>query len=399
MHQSQEFYSRDDEIDLFQLFESLFHQKLLIIGMTVLTGGAATVVSFMLPKTYSSEAIINQAPMAQFVNMNSVNSLIEVPTGIQKIITNDRQPYGQMADVVTPTGIQKTITNDRIYEDFRLQVTSYDTYRYAFDHSLLAKDALKNTDKPEVALTKAYEKFRQNLSIHFDKSRENKTKRITIRYESEHPEETTRIINDVVLPYAAQQVIAGIAADRKALIEQEKKYLEQIIRNLESSFLAENHIKQLKLEEAITQARAANIENLMISENYPTTGGDAQFLYGTRLLTARQAVVKDRVSQYRYFSRPEPEDNEKPYLSIVQNQIQQLNQLSNIDTNFSDIQPVIFEKKAEIPVLPDKPKKSLIVALGLIAGGMLGIFIALIRIAIQSRQEKERELYRLTNET
>ncbi|WP_407647960.1 Wzz/FepE/Etk N-terminal domain-containing protein [Endozoicomonas gorgoniicola] len=55
MHQDQEFYPRDDEIDLFQLFENLFQEKLLIIGMTILTGLIAVVVSFILPKTFSAE--------------------------------------------------------------------------------------------------------------------------------------------------------------------------------------------------------------------------------------------------------------------------------------------------------------------------------------------------------
>ena len=375
MHQDQEFYPRDDEIDLFQLFENLFQEKLLIIGVAILTGLIAVVASFILPKTFSAEAIINQAPMPQFASMNSVISLI-----------------------AAPTGIQKTITSDRIYEDFRLQMTNYNTYRYAFDHSLLAKNAIEKTNNnPEAALARAYKQFHKKLKISFDKSRENTTKRITIRYESEHPEETARIINDFILPYTGQQVISGITTDRKTLIEQEQKHLEEAIRNLESSFLAKNQIQKLELEEAITQARAANIEDLMISESYPIVGESSQFLYGTRLLQARKTVINNRLRQYRYYSQPMPGDTEKPYLSAVQDKVFLLNQLARIDTNFSGIQPVIIEKKAEVPVLPDKPKKSLIVALGLIGGFMLGLFIALIRIAIRSRQERKTEFYRLAN--
>ena len=45
-----------------------------------------------------------------------------------------------------------------------------------------------------------------------------------------------------------------------------------------------------------------------------------------------------------------------------------------------------IDELAEVPVKPIKPKKSLIVAIGALLGGMLGIFIALIKAAIRKRK-------------
>jgi chain length determinant protein (polysaccharide antigen chain regulator) len=42
-----------------------------------------------------------------------------------------------------------------------------------------------------------------------------------------------------------------------------------------------------------------------------------------------------------------------------------------------------LDSAAEVPETPVKPKKSLIVALGIVLGGMLGAFIALIRVLIR----------------
>lgn len=46
------------------------------------------------------------------------------------------------------------------------------------------------------------------------------------------------------------------------------------------------------------------------------------------------------------------------------------------------------EQASELPTQPIKPKKPLIVALGLVLGGMLGVFIALIRLMLKKRSAK-----------
>ncbi|MNG38729.1 cryptic autophosphorylating protein tyrosine kinase Etk [compost metagenome] len=42
----------------------------------------------------------------------------------------------------------------------------------------------------------------------------------------------------------------------------------------------------------------------------------------------------------------------------------------------------------EVPDRPIKPKKPLVVALGVVLGGMLGVFIALIRLMLRKRSAK-----------
>ena len=368
-HQDQDFYSSDDEIDLFELFEKLWQEKFLIIGATLLVGIAATVVAFILPKTYSSEAIVNQAPQAQFVRLNTIAPLINQTTGIEKIITSDR-----------------------VYDDYRLKITSPGTSRYAFEQSSLAQNAIKGSNSaPEQALTSAYRAFQQKLKISFDTNKQNSTKRITIRYESENPEETAHMINNVILPYTEKQVLAALEEDRRTLIEQEQEHIQLNIRNSELAFLTDNRLQLAELDEAMIQARAANIENLSASQVNPTVIGRAQYLLGTKLLSARRGVIKDRAEQYRYHSNSVPGDTGKPYIRGIAEKVELLNQLAAADTDFSSVKPVIIEKQAEVPVFPDKPSKKLIIVLGLVAGGMLGVFIALIRIAVRTRRGKKEQ--------
>jgi len=48
---------------------------------------------------------------------------------------------------------------------------------------------------------------------------------------------------------------------------------------------------------------------------------------------------------------------------------------------------LVYCTVAEVPETPIKPKKSLILALGLVLGGMFGVFIAIIRGMVKTRKE------------
>lgn len=367
MQHHPDFYSQDDEIDLFDLFEKLLKEKFLILGITFLAGIVAIAVAFLLPKTFRSEAVVNQATPAQLTQLNLVAPLINQPGGFEKIISSDR-----------------------VYDEYRTKLTSFDTQQFAFSQSLLAREAReKKTETLEKALASAFNTFRENLNISFDSSRQDTTKRITIRYESKSPEEAASMINEVVLPYVRSKVITKLENDRRAIIRQEETQIRKSIEGIEFVFINDNQLQITELEEALIQAKAANIQTLTTSEVNPTVVGDAQYLLGTRLIDARISVIKERTNQYRYFSNPRPDDGSKPYIRNVAQELEILNQLNNISTDFTSLQPVAIEKSAIVPVLADKPNKGLIVTLGVVAGGMLGIFIALIRIAVRNRREKK----------
>ena len=57
---------------------------------------------------------------------------------------------------------------------------------------------------------------------------------------------------------------------------------------------------------------------------------------------------------------------------------ERINALNQIDSSYRGLDVVRIEKKASVPKSPIKPKKTLIVLLGGVLGGMLGVFIALV---------------------
>ncbi|WP_161787315.1 Wzz/FepE/Etk N-terminal domain-containing protein [Endozoicomonas numazuensis] len=363
----------DDEIDLFELVEKLFSHKWLILASTLTALFAAALIAFMLPKSFTSVAIINESPEASFAAWNSSTPFIP-----NQVKGSDK-------------GSQQTdnyLTPDKAYQLYLKYLTSPATSRYAFKQSLLAMpDPETGQPQDKKSLAANYQAFLSNLSISSDKS----TKRTQIHYTSDNPEETARVINTIILPYAREQFNQTMQADFSAQVRVQHQKLKTQIEHLESNFVSSNSLRLTELDEALTQARAAGLTELRATEVNATILNGATYLLGEKLLKSRIDVIRNRTEKYRFYSNPKlEEDASKPYIKGVSGRVFELKQLNSLKLDFSAMTPATIEQPALVPVSPTKPNKKLIIALGGILGLMAGVFLALIRIAINNRKERQK---------
>ena len=365
------FYNKDDEIDLFELAGKLYKQKTIILLSTFLVGIIAILMVYAMPKTYSTSAVISQNSYGQFQSVNA--QILEVTRG------QDGLPAKLL------------ITPETAYNLFEKQLTSKIVHRYAFEHSLLAKQS-----STEVERTKAYKVFEKNLKISLDEKAN--TPRLAVTYESRDPNIAADIINQQLIELARSNIVTSMETNLVKLIETSISFLQAEIKSLEASFQADNLLEITQLNEALAQAKAAGI-------TFPNTTGisninlnGASYLLGTKLLQSRIDQVKKRESVYRFYTDKNDSDDTKPYIQGVAKKAFMINELSQIKPDLSSLQPVNIEQLAPTPIIPIKPKKSLIIALGIILGGIIGVFIALIRIAISDRQRREHERARSSEE-
>ncbi len=74
----------NDEIDLFELFQKLYEQKWIIIGVTAFTTVLAILVSVLMPKAYKAEAMVE----VQTIQGSKIIDISEIQEGI-KIYKDD----------------------------------------------------------------------------------------------------------------------------------------------------------------------------------------------------------------------------------------------------------------------------------------------------------------------
>jgi LPS O-antigen subunit length determinant protein (WzzB/FepE family) len=79
--------------------------------------------------------------------------------------------------------------------------------------------------------------------------------------------------------------------------------------------------------------------------------------------------------------------NEDIFLQDVEPLRSEVARLRNLNIDMSNLKLVTVDRRAQEPLAPIKPKKALVIALSLVAGLVLGLFVALVRHFVLTRRE------------
>jgi LPS O-antigen subunit length determinant protein (WzzB/FepE family) len=79
--------------------------------------------------------------------------------------------------------------------------------------------------------------------------------------------------------------------------------------------------------------------------------------------------------------------NEDIFLQDVEPLRAEVARLRNLNIDMSSLKLVTVDRRAQEPLAPIKPKKALVIALSLVAGLVLGLFVALVRHFVLTRRE------------
>ncbi|MTI15487.1 LPS O-antigen chain length determinant protein WzzB [Sansalvadorimonas verongulae] len=357
---------QDDEIDLFELAERLWARKLLIIIITALAAVISVAVALLLPPTWQSEARIYPTSDAGLTHLNSLKQQIE-------------------------GGGYNPATPPQVFNTYYRYLTAPSTLREVFHNSGLAEKALQANpggDQKKV-LASAFQKFSESLSSNQSDPKKDAGEFLTIRFTSQDQAFTAELINDQLLPLVRSKILNLYSESLEAERIDTTNSLNRSIQQAETQYIESSRFKSLQLEEALSVARAGGIIKPEQNQNLGSSSHDAWFLMGTDILSESLKLQKSELDRYRFISRPQSDDADKPFLANVAPLFLRIESLKTLNTKLEDLQPVAIDEPATIPVSPIKPKKKLIIALGVVLGGMLGVFIALIQITVTSRKEKQ----------
>lgn len=101
---------------------------------------------------------------------------------------------------------------------------------------------------------------------------------------------------------------------------------------------------------------------------------DLIYTRGAKTLRAQLQILENRVS-------------DEPFIKGYRELKTHLGLLKAYTLDDTQTSVVVVDEAAEVPTAPIKPKKTMIIAVGIVLGGMLGIFVALVRIAIRARKK------------
>lgn len=370
----------DDEIDLIELITNIWEEKLVIILATALTTLVGLSYAFIATPIYKVNAqlalpsttdlaylnqtehfsISEKEAFSEFLTVlssnNQLNELIkQYPEELEEAIGLDstKMTLGSFSEI---RKIEYPNTTNKINE--------IEPARYSISYEGIDTPALEKLAK--IDIEQAEQLTLANIRQRY---------RATI---------TQRIISlsrkqELDLKNLEDQLIS-----RKAYVLESRK---DRLRQLQEAL---NIAKVLGIQSptSISKLATSNVSNQVEITAELNNNRDPLYLRGTNLLTAEINNLENLPNNV-FLDNQIRELNAK---KLIINNNREAEQLENLLAEFNEKSDVRFYQSAiDSTNKPIKPKKTLVVIISLLLGGMVGLFIAIGRITIKNYKKTARE--------
>ena len=407
----------DDEINLFELFESLWKEKVLIVAITfvitLLGGGYA----FLAKPTYEVSVKLNPqaSEAAQIlsglsfgdslkISVDNYVRFIESPAFLEALynqgyfdeLFGKKKPDSAEAALRGITGLFKV---NQLGDKKQASI-------YPYEVLLLVSDPLVGEHLLNQVLSLADNQLSYDARSKYDSLKANRITRLL---------KQKQILEAELLAKRNDEITRLEEADQLALRE-----LEEQLKIKTASYFEGLSDRMKSLEEAIAIAKSLNLvepvaldrlvrknERLganQVVEVVSASKDDPLYMRGTRLLSAELGQLRSRPKDYM----PDPEIKKiKDDIEALRlnNQVEILKSrksdesfnetLQSIRAELAKLQAESFPDNLQFQFVngkaiagssPIKPKKLLILALSVVIGGLVGIVVALVNSTRKKRQ-------------
>lgn len=338
-----------DEIDLFELVQSLWKQKLLISLVTAAVTALAAGYAFLSVPVYESKSSILPPRSADIAGYNVGRS----EAGLAEF------------------------TATSVYTIFTRNLRSEGLRREFFEQVYLPAETAGQGAKAKDQL---WERFNKKLSVS-NPDVKNSPERFAVTVQSADSSQAAEW-TDLYADWAAKKTKRVIADTVAAEISTRTKSTLGHIAVLRESARKLREDRIARLSEALKVADKVGLQASQVKASRTSSDGELEqfvdgnlmYMRGAKAIRAELDVLQNR-------------KNEDPFIAGLRELENQLDFLAKVSISPDGVAVFTLDSAAEVPETPIKPKKALILALGLVLGGMLGVFIALIRGMLAKRRE------------
>ena len=409
----------DDEIDLVELFQSLFKQKYLILAVAGLVTLMAAAYAFLATPHYQVQSVLRPVDRGSLDELNGTGVYELTPAEALKRIGAGLSSYENRLAFFRE---HQALFSGLIEPGRSLEQTFEEFNRTSF--TMLQVDPKKASGQSEfVGLSLTYPRGVEGVDVvnglvafvlETERARIDSDLKVLI---------ANRLLNiEQKIAAARANYAASKEAQIAALLEQDtltRAQLQDELQALRGELKTRRQSRIAVLDEAIQIAQSLGIEK----PTTPSSMSDSQrqgqvvrtevnsgeiplYFMGSEALKAeRDALsarrsddfVEPRISEIekelamlghnRQVEILEKRQNEDLYLKDLAEWRQEAAQLKGIKFDTSRLQLVRLDQQALEPLAPVKPKKALIIALGGVVGLMMGVFVALMRNLLRPKRQ------------
>lgn len=344
MRSERERLSNGDEIDLFELIGGLWRRKILIIAIFAIVTGAAVTYALLAKPIYESKVFVQPPTQNDIAQLN----------------------YGRAGK----SGLTSFSIKD-VYSIYLRNLQSESLRREffrAFYIPSLPEDQRKGSQDS------LYNQFRDVLTLGV--ANKETPDRFFVMASRPDPEQAAQWVVRYV-EMAGDRAKREVIKDARADVLVKADTLEQQISSERESARKQREDRIAQLEEALLVARSVGLEKPPIISNNLSSEMEGALMYmrGAKALEAEIENLRKRSS-------------DDPFIGNLRQRQEAINFYRALQIDPSVIQVYRQDGAIESPDAPVKPKKTVIVLLGMIVGLVFGVmFAALLHV---------REIYRKT---
>ena len=408
----------DDEIDLFELAENLWKQKLLIALVTLIVTAAGVGYALLATPVYQASAYLLEPTVANVKPLTSLplykevisESLLE-DLAIQLNLPRFREDFVKDAGSNT----ELLYTGDTLVERLdalnkRLAITPRKEKEQ--EENLFPYTVTFNAPSPSQAVaelnrfvTSASESLVREMAERYELAVDNEQKRIQQRIDLLEGKMREERMNKIVRLQEEHELklkeLTDELAERRQYYEAKLQGQDQIPGRSYSIANSLNITEPVGLNQ-FSKASSGRVEVIADISNRP----DPLYLRGTRLLGAELEQLRARPDDYYPDDRIRELEAKIAYMDhnrTIETLLARKSdhpfseEIRDLKTRMVTLEAEKFPDDIRINFMPSsaaaspapiKPKKLLIVALSVILGGMAGVMIALVRSAIRNRRQQ-----------
>jgi chain length determinant protein (polysaccharide antigen chain regulator) len=404
--------SAAEEIDLVELFRALWRQRLLITGVTLIVMLVAAAYAFLSTSYYQTRTYLRPVPHSSLDQLNETGIYKLTPEEALNRVTGGLSSYDNRLDFF--------LSNQELFQQIEkrgdsLELTFANFNEDAFE--MLFPDP-KRTDNRNafVGLGLTYPAGMDGASVvngFVDYVLELERHEIAVDLESLIKNRLASL--DMNMEAQRASYSASKEAEIAALLEEDalkRAELEDELIALRAELKTRRANRIQQLDEAISIAGSLGIRtptSLSAMAESPRSGTQIirtevtnqeapLYFRGTEALTAERDALASRTSDdfiepriaeiqseldmlktNREVEILKGREGEDLYLTNLAQLREEAARLKGIKLDTERLRLVRLDQPALQPLSPVKPKKAMILALGFVLGGMLGVFIALVR--------------------
>ncbi|MEG4313864.1 Wzz/FepE/Etk N-terminal domain-containing protein [Pseudomonas sp. FIP_A4] len=402
----------NDEIDLVELFRALWRQRLLIVGVTFAATLIAAAYAFLATPYYQTKTYLRPVPQSTLDQLNETGIYKLTPEEALSRVASGLSSYDKRLDYF--------LSNQELFQAIEPKSDSAEQAFADFNEQafeMLHPDPKKTENRSAyVGLKLTYPKGMEGSTIvngFVDYVLELERKEIAEDLESLIANRLASL--DMNMEAQRANYSASKEAKIATLLEDaalKRAQLQDELAALRAELKTRRNNRIQELNEAITIADSLGIRTptspsamaasarsgTQVIRTEVTNQEAPLYFLGTEALTAERDALKNRTSDdfvepriaeiqseltllenNREVEILKAREGEDLYLTNLAQLREEASRLKGIKLDTERLRLVRLDQPALQSLNPIKPKKALILALGLVLGAMLGVFVALVR--------------------